>query len=278
MDILTPELNDKEFKHIAALVYDAFGIVLNQEKKSLVINRLGKTLRDRSLPSFAAYIHLVENDRSGAELSLLANAISTNHTFFYREPKHFDHLSQVALPDILKKQRAKSEYDLRVWCAASSTGEEPWTLAMLIREALGSEVSRWHAGLLATDISTRALNTAYRGAYGQDEVDQLPPEMRRKWFRSRGDGLLEVVPELRSDLLFRRLNLVKEFKFKKPFHIIFIRNVMIYFDQQTKEDLARRLAQWVVPGGYLYIGHSESLGRNSAEWESMQPAVYRRKA
>jgi len=265
-------LTDTEFKKIAALVYDSFGITLNESKKNLVVNRLNKILRQRGFETFLQYYNYLVKDKSGKELQQLANSISTNHTFFNRESDHFDYYLKTALPEVTKTIRDK---DLRVWCAASSTGEEPYTLAMLQQEFFGHEYKTWKAGLLATDISEKALIKANAGMYPKGEVGKLPFALKNNYFNKVGDQFM-VNPDVKSEVAFRKLNLVKPFQFKKPFHIIFCRNVMIYFDQPTKDDLIKRMYDCTMPGGYLFIGHSETIPRHNCPYKFVMPAVYRK--
>ena len=270
---MTPiNLTDTEFKKIATLVYDSFGITLNDSKRSLVVNRLNKILRQGGLSSFTQYYKKLVEDQTGLELQKLANCISTNHTFFNRESGHFDYYLNTALTEVTKTIK---DNDLRVWCAASSTGEEPYTLAMLQQEFFGSQYKNWKAGLLATDISERALSKANTGIYPKDEVGKLPFALKNNYFNKVGDQFM-VKPEVKSEVLFRKLNLVKPFRFKKPFHIIFCRNVMIYFDQSTKDDLIKRMYDYTMPGGYLFIGHSETIPRQNCPYKFVMPAVYRK--
>ncbi|MCM8533741.1 MAG: protein-glutamate O-methyltransferase CheR [Lentisphaeraceae bacterium] len=266
------DITDKEFETISKLVYEAFGIILNDSKRSLVVNRLNKLLRTRGLTTFSQYFQQLNDDKTGSELQLLANSISTNHTFFNRESGHFDYYLKTALPEVTKNI---SDKDLRVWCAASSTGEEPYTLAMLQKEFLGMQYNQWKAGLLATDISETALAKASQGVYPEDDVNKLPPTLKNKYFSKAGD-LFSVKPEVKQEVAFRKLNLVKSFQFKKPFHIIFCRNVMIYFDQPTKDSLIKRMYDNTVPGGYLFIGHSETIPRHNCPYKFIMPAVYRK--
>ena len=265
-------LKDSEFKKIATLVYDSFGIILNESKRSLVVNRLNGILRQKGFSTFMHYYNHLTQDKTGAELQELANNISTNHTFFNRESGHFEYYQKTALPEVTK---TINDNDLRVWCAASSTGEEPYTLAMIQQEFFGQNYSAWKAGLLATDISEKALSKANAGLYPKDEVNKLPPNLKNNYFTKVGDQF-SVKQNVKSEVTFRKLNLVKPFKFKKPFHIIFCRNVMIYFDQPTKDDLIQRMYEYTMPGGYLFIGHSESIPRHTCPYKFIQPAVYRK--
>ena len=271
-------ISDREFRLIRDLVYKRFGINLTPEKRALLVGRLGKLLRKQGFRSFQEYYKYLLSDTSGRALDSLVNRISTNFTFFYRESDHFEFFNTVVLPEMTKMISGENHRDLRVWCAGCSTGQEPYTLQMLIREYLGRNYAMWEAGLLATDISAKALETAVRGVYPDEGLEKLPRPLKRKYFRKKGDGTCEVVDELKREITFRRFNLMNErFPFKKPFHVIFCRNVMIYFDQSTRDALIKRFYESMVPGGYLFIGHSETLGRKQAFFEYVKPAVYRRK-
>ena len=271
-------ISDSEFAQLSGMIRKGFGINLTSEKKTLVVGRLQKLLRDRGDISFEEYFHQVQADATGREMSELINRISTNHTFFNREKEHFDFFRTVALPEATARAKARGSQDLRFWCAAASTGEEPYMLAMLIREHLGVAQGDWDAGLLATDISARALETAQAGSYTEERVADIPPALLKKYFALGTDGAFTAAAALKRDITFRRLNLINpEFPFRKPFDAVFCRNVMIYFDVPTKDALVRRIAKHTVPGGYLFIGHSETLGRDAGPWQYVRPAVYRRK-
>ncbi len=274
---ITSSIGDTEFQAIRDLLHSGFGIALAPEKRGLVVGRLQKVLRDRGNISFAEYYQRVLSDQSGREMSELINRLSTNHTFFNREKEHFAHFRDVALPEAVKRGLATGDKDLRVWCAASSTGEEPWMLAMCLHEAFGSSHGIWEAALLATDISERALSVARNGIYPIDRMQELPPDMRDTYFRPRGEDF-EVVPALKSLVTLRRFNLINPtYPFRRPFHAIFCRNVLIYFDGPTKAQVVASMARYLVPGGYLYLGHSETLGRETEHYTYSRPAVYRRK-
>ena len=266
------EISNLEFSKIASLVYDSFGITLNESKKSLVVNRLNKLLRTKGFSTFKQYHEHLLNDSSGSELQELANSISTNHTYFNRESKHFEYYERTALPEVVRNIHDK---DLRVWCCAASTGEEPYTLAMLQHEFFGIGLTEWKAGLLASDISEKALRKAVQGQYAKEDVEKLPPRLKNKYFTKVNDTFV-VKNSIKKDVTFTKINLVKPFKFKKRFHIIFCRNVMIYFDQPTKDDLINRFYEWIEPGGYLFIGHSETIPRDRCPFKYIMPAVYKK--
>ncbi len=270
-------ISDAEFTRLRDLIYQRFGINLTEQKRSLLVGRLQKLMRQLNLPTFSAYFDYLDNDKTEAGLSELVDLISTNHTYFNREKDHFDYFSQTALPAVIDKLKQQNRKDLRIWCAGCSSGEEPYTLLMLMMEYLGADYSSWDAGILATDISDRALTVARRGTYATDRVMQLPELLRRKYFIAAGQGEMAVVDKIKSEATFRRFNLMNEtFPFKKPFQMIFCRNVMIYFDQTTREALVSRYHQHTEPGGYLFIGHSETLGRSQTLYRYLKPALYQK--
>ena len=271
-------ITDREFDLMRRLIYQKFGINLSDEKKSLLVGRLQKILRTDGFASFDQYYDNLLQDKSGRAVSKLIDNISTNHTYFNREKAHFDYFRNIALPDILTRLRQRKSNDLRIWCAGCSSGEEPYMLLMLMHEVLGDEYRQFDAGLLATDISDRILNTARLGIYSNDRVEGLSDQQKRRFFNRLDGERLQVNEELRRETVFRRFNLMNEkFPFKKQFHIIFCRNVMIYFDRETRDALVRRFHAATEPGGYLFIGHSETLGREQPLYEYLIPAAYRKK-
>ena len=263
---------EKDFKELTKLIYDSFGIVLNDSKKSLVLNRLTKAVNREKFADFNELFTHLKQDKSGKMLQVIANYMSTNHTYFYREPQHFDYYLNTALAEVCKNIK---DNDLRVWCAAAATGEEPYMLAMLQKEFFGKQLSQWKAGLLATDISEKALRIASTGIYPKDELTPLPNGYAKKYFSQFSDQY-EAKPEIKSMITYRKLNLMHPLKFKKPIHITFCRNVMIYFDEQTKIDLVERIYDKTAPGGYLFIGHSETIPRDKTRFKYIMPAVYRK--
>lgn len=271
------KLSDEEFNLIRSLVYTRFGINLTEAKKSLVVGRLQKTLRLLGHKSFRQFYDYLIDDTSGAALDALVNQISTNHTFFYRESSHFVYFRQKVLPEITSWLQRENRRDIRLWCAGCSSGEEAYTLVMEMMEYFTDTYLRWDAGLLATDISAKALNKAMLGAYTRENIKHIPV-YAQKHFTKKQDDSWQVSPVVKKEVTFRRFNLVnKEFPFKKPFHAIFCRNVMIYFDQPTRAALVRKFYDNLVPGGYFFIGHSESLGREQDLFEYVLPAIYRRR-
>jgi chemotaxis protein methyltransferase CheR len=252
------------------LIYQAAGIELGPGKETLVISRLTKKLRETGCRTFEAYLRLVSADddaRTG-----LIDALTTNYTAFFREPGHFEFLRQTILPAFQDKGT------FTVWCAAAATGEEPYSLAMTLMEVFGSAAST-RAGVLATDISTRALARARRAVYPAAAFSQMAPEWMPKYLlRGVGpqDGYFQIRPEVTRMVRFGHLNLVEEFSHPAPFSLICCRNVMIYFDRATQERLVQRLTRFLEPGGYLYIGHAESLTAIRHSLQYVHPAIYRK--
>ncbi|ADH85365.1 CheR family methyltransferase [Desulfurivibrio alkaliphilus] len=271
-------ISDREFSLIRNLVYERFGINLTEQKRSLVVGRLQKLLRTEGYQTFQEYHEALVADTSGAALDKLINRISTNYTYFNREQAHFDFFHQEVLPALINRQRANREQDLRIWSAGCSSGEEPYYLNILMMEQLGGEYAAWRAGVLATDISDQALCKARRGLYEDDQVSRLPLLLRNKYFDRQPNGSWQARENLRREVTFRRFNLMnRQFCFKKGFQVIFCRNVMIYFDTATRQALVRRFHHCLEPGGYLFIGHSETLGREQSDFQYLMPAVYRRR-
>ncbi|WP_321368700.1 protein-glutamate O-methyltransferase CheR [uncultured Desulfuromusa sp.] len=270
-------ISDSEFTQLRDLIYQRFGINLTEQKRSLLVGRLQKLMRKLNLPTFSAYFEYLDQDKTEAGLSELVDLISTNHTYFNREKDHFDYFSETALPAVIDRLKKQNRKDLRIWCAGCSTGEEPYTLLMLMMEYLGADYRSWDAGILATDISDRALTIARSGTYATDRVMQLPEPLRRKYFTPAGPGEMAVADKVKNEVTFRRFNLMNTtFPFKKPFQMIFCRNVMIYFDQPTREALVGRYHQHTEPEGYLFIGHSETLGRSQTRYRYLKPALYQK--
>ncbi len=270
-------ISDQEFQLMRDLIYQRFGINLTEQKRSLLVGRLQKLIDSCGFSTFREYYEHLKKDRGEQALSQLIDRISTNHTYFNREKEHFDFFLNTALPQVVKDLERQNRRDLRIWCAGCSTGEEPYMLLMLMQEFFGSAYSRWDAGILATDISLRALGVAREGLYTEDRAEAIPEAFRRKHLKKQPDGNWQVQPGLRKEATFRRFNLMNQtFPFKKPFQIIFCRNVMIYFDQQTRDTLVQKFHRVTDPGGYLFIGHSETLGRNNQSYRYLRPATYQK--
>ncbi len=270
------EISDAQYQKLAKLVYSLCGINLGDSKKELLKARLAKRLRATGYKDVRQYIAALGDDPGGQELVDFLDVITTNKTDFFREPAHFDFLSQTVLTSL--GRLCGSSGDLRIWSAASSTGEEPYTIAITLLENAGL-LGRRQVQLLASDISTQVLQTGKNGIYAMERVAGIPrPILTRHFQRGqrRWQGYVRVRPELRSMVEFRRINLMEPFSFEHRFHVIFCRNVMIYFDKQTQENLVNKFHQQLEPGGYLLVGHSESLTGIKHPLKFVQPAVYRR--
>ena len=270
MDTIT----EREFTDLVQFIKKNYGINLSH-KKSLVMGRLNNYIVQNVLTSFSEYFQHVVNDSTGKAGTILVNKLTTNHTYFLREPHHFRFLERAALPYLATA--AGADRDLRVWSAGCSTGEEPYTLAMVLSSFLGPEKRQWDTRILATDISTAVLEKARRAVYHNNQLGTLPDGWRAKYFRKMDDEYSIVDSAIREEIIFRRFNLMNEtFPFKKRFHLIFCRNVMIYFDAETKRELINRFYHHTEPGGYLFIGHSESVNRHESKYTFIAPAIYRK--
>jgi chemotaxis protein methyltransferase CheR len=271
-------LSDALFQRFSSLVYQECGINLHEGKKALLQARLNKRMRTTGFSSYDDYYHHVTSASNADELIHFLDCISTNLTYFFRESQHFDLLDKL-VPQLLEQRRAERSNRIRIWSAGCSTGEEPYSLAMRVLSHLDG-FQKYDFRILATDISTRALGVAVTGIYSEEKIQKVPEVYRKQFFRKLNAGEerveYEVVPFLRDIITFRRLNLKEPFPFKGPFDYIFCRNVMIYFDKKTQEALIRKIANYMSPGGYLFVGHSESLMGLSHTLSYVRPAVYRK--
>lgn len=266
-------LTEQEFHQLACYIKDHFGINLTG-KKHLVMGRLQGTLAEHDFESFSDFYQYLLNDTSGETATQLVNKITTNHTFFLREIEHFRYFRDRVLPDLVVNLR---ERDLRVWSAGCSSGQEPYTLAMILADYFGDKKPKWDTRILATDISEHVLALAAEGIYNNEAIEKIPAHWRMQYFKSLDHDQCVVHERIRNEVVFRRFNLMNTvFPFKRRFHVIFCRNVMIYFDQQTKQELVNRFYEITEPGGYLFVGHAESLGRQETRYRCLAPAVYRK--
>ncbi len=269
------EITENEFQRLVKYMYDNFGINLSA-KKVLVQGRLGNMLNDRGFKNYNEYLDAVIADKSGAEVTTILNKLTTNHTFFMREPEHYTFLKNTILPYMT--QTCKNDHVLRIWSAACSSGEECYTTAMLMDQYFGAEKAKWDTRILATDISQDVIGKAKRGVYTEDGMKGLSNEWKARYFNDLGGGKYEICQAIKDEVIFKTFNLMDPMpdKYKaKPFDLIFCRNVMIYFDAPTKQALVNRFYDVVKPGGYFFIGHAESVNRNDTKFEYIQPAIYR---
>lgn len=266
-------ITDKEFERIVFYVKSKYGIDLSQ-KKVLVGGRLENYLIRNGYSNYDEYMVKVESNPAGPEAKNLINVLTTNHTYFMRESIHFEYLKKIVLPQI--KVKASSEKEIRIWSAASSTGEEPYTLAMILFDYFGIEHKLWDTRVLATDISTRVLEHAARGVYLKEQIEPLPQNWKRRFFKKINENEFRLVDELKKEVIFRQFNLMDNFKFKKPFHVVFLRNVMIYFEDDTKYRLIEKIYDYMEPGGYLFIGTTESLDKHKTKFQYVKPSMYKK--
>ncbi len=265
------KLTANEFRQISDLAYERFGLDLKRGKEALVAARLGKKLRKLGFATFAEYHRHVLADSTGEALIELIDALTTNHTSFLRERAHFEFLARAV------NEEFREVSTLRVWSAACSSGEEPYSIAMCLAEAMGRPPGRqFH--ILATDISTKVLDAARRAVYPASRFDDVPEPWRRAHLlRGQGEsqGFFKVKPAVTQRIEFARLNLIEPFPQRGLFHVIFCRNVMMYFDKGTQQDIVRRLSACLERGGYLFVGHSESLTGVEHGLHYVRPATYR---
>jgi chemotaxis protein methyltransferase CheR len=267
--------SDEDFQFLTRLAYQRAGIALSESKRNLVYGRLSRRLRALNLTSFAQYRELVDGG-DDTEIERFINSISTNHTKFFRESHHFDHFrTNVAAAFAASKTSRR----LRIWSAGCSTGEEPYTIAVVLRREI-ADIAQRDVRILATDIDTDVLAKASRGEFAADAMDSIPDAYCR-YFEPCGEGGSSGIAahrEIRALITFRRLNLMESWPFKGPFDAVFCRNVMIYFDGPTKNKLVDRFTQMIRPGGWLYIGHSESLLGAHPGLKLEGRTIYRREA
>jgi chemotaxis protein methyltransferase CheR len=270
--------SESDFQFLAALAYERAGISLSDSKRNLVYGRLSRRLRALGLTSFGEYREYLEGG-DGSEIERFINSISTNHTKFFRESHHFTHLRTSVVQTFAQQDQKRAVRRLRVWSAGCSTGEEPYTIALVLRREI-ADMARQDVKILATDIDTDVLAKASRGEFSVDALDNVPDPFCRYFQPTEGSNgaIIKVTQDVRSLITFRPLNLVEAWPVKGPFDAIFCRNVMIYFDAPTKSKLIERFIRLIKPGGFLYIGHSESLLGSHPGLQLMGRTIYRRDA
>ncbi|MEW5725508.1 MAG: protein-glutamate O-methyltransferase [Thermodesulfobacteriota bacterium] len=271
-------ISDRQFNELVELVYRESGIVL-KDKRELVEARLASLSRRKGYQEPAEVIESLKQDQGGAALVELLDQVSTNLTYFYREPAHFEFLEKVLLPELVNRKRAARRNRIRFWSAACSSGEEAYSLAMTTKEHL-PDGGNWDFKILATDISTKVLRKAVAGRYTRPEVLKAPAGYIQKYFDRSGDRhepVYEVRREIKDLVVFRRLNLLMDsYPFSGLFDLIVCRNVMIYFDQPTKQALLSRFFRYLEPSGYFFTGHAESLTGYEHLFRRVRVAVYRK--
>ncbi|MBZ5611363.1 MAG: protein-glutamate O-methyltransferase CheR [Acidobacteriia bacterium] len=268
------ELKEREFHQISQLAHERFGLELKPGKEALVAARLGKRLRQRGFRSFDEYYQHVLSDSTGDALIELIDSLTTNHTSFLRERSHFEFLARAVVEEFGDVRK------LEIWSAACSSGEEPYSIGMCVSDVFSKPGAKnREVRILATDISTRVLAKARRGVYPAERFQELSEAWRRAYLlKGDGDcrGYYKIKPELARLVEFERLNLIEPFSQHRLFHVIFCRNVMMYFDKATQQDIVQRLSACLEPGGYLFVGHSESLTGVSHDLQYVRPATHRK--
>jgi chemotaxis protein methyltransferase CheR len=261
-------LNDHEFQWISHFLHQKTGIFLGKGKQAMVISRLEKRLRYHQMNSFSAYFQWLSQTQNEEEVRVVLDLLTTNETYFFREEKHFEFMRHSILPS------ARPSHPFRVWSAASSSGEEAYSLAMLMADTIGL-TQRWE--IIGTDISTHMVETARKGLYGMNELEKIPPALRKKYcLKGKNDyeGYFLIDKTVRAHTQFLHANLMEPLPHIGLFEVVFLRNVMIYFTMETKRDLVPRICQRIQPGGYLIISHSESLTGIDAPLKAIAPSIY----
>ena len=270
---MTATITDIEYTQFQEFIYEQVGITFTGDKKTLIASRLGKRLRELELSSYQEYLDYVRGEAGQEELTNLLDLISTNKTDFFREPVHFDFLRDKILPTLTDIKQ------VRIWSSASSSGEEPYTIAMTLYDGVQNP-KEWDFRVLASDISTRVLAKAAAGIYEDERVAGLEPALvRRHFLRGKGQRakFLKVKPTTAEIVRFRRINLMDDaFPIRTPLDVVFCRNVMIYFDRDTQSRLVHKFFRYLKPGGYLFIGHSESLQWVDHPFAYVQPTIYQK--
>ncbi|MCF6215403.1 MAG: protein-glutamate O-methyltransferase CheR [Emcibacter sp.] len=272
------EWRDQDFKFLANLLYDKTGIVLNEKKKEMMYGRLVRRLRALDIKSFADYCDYLRGSSGNVELGFTLNAITTNTTNFFRENHHFDYLRDIILPPVRKQIDQDPEHHFRIWSAGCSSGQEPYSIAMVMHKVLGKKAQ--NSKILATDLDSNVLAKGKRGQYDAKLCRETIPRLflashTKKVKNAKGDELV-ISDDIKNLISFKQLNLLHDWPMTGSFDAIFCRNVMIYFDKATQKNLVRRYAEYLKPGGVLYVGHSESLLSVSDIFKSQGKTIYRK--
>ncbi len=272
-------MSEKLFGRFSQFIEGNVGIKMPPSKKTMLEGRLRKRMRKLGYTSYDTYADYVFSEKGRQqEIVHMLDVVTTNKTDFFREPSHFEYMKQKVLPDFISLEGRCARAHLRVWSAGCSTGEEPYTLAIVLSE-FGEQYSQFRFSILATDLSTQVLEKASAGIYDDEKIEPIAPQIRKKYLL-RGKGskkhLVRIVPELRNAVTFRRLNFMdNDLNVKEKMHIIFCRNVIIYFDRQRQEVLLNKFCRYLHPGGYLFMGHSETLSGLDVPLRQVAPTVYR---
>lgn len=272
-----PKMTVNDFRRISHFVFTNYGIRLPETKKTMLEGRLHKRLKTNNLTSFKEYCDYVFSPQGmQMEIIPMIDAITTNKTDFFREPAHFNFLQEVLLPELSARPQSQP---LKIWSAGCSTGEEPYSLAIVLNQYKENSKTI-HYTIYATDLSTKVLERAAKAIYPEERVDKIPLPMKRKYFLKSKDRInktVRVVPELRTKIVFKRVNLMDSLQeVPNDFDIIFCRNVLIYFDRTTQEWVINKLSDKLVKGGYFFLGHSETIAHKNVPLEQIKPTIYRK--
>lgn len=267
------EISQKDFLRLVQFVKKNYGIDLSK-KMQLIMGRLSNTILSMGFTNFTEYVDFILSKKSPADLENMLNKLTTNYTYFMREEAHFNFFKDTILPYLCQTKKNKV---MSIWSAGCSSGEEPYTISMITKEYLGAQASLWDTRVLATDISQHALTAAQNAVYEETALANLSAAWKSKYFvKTDKPGIYQVAPMIKSNVIFRTFNLMDPIRFQLKFDVIFCRNVMIYFDQPTKDALIQRFYDATVPGGYLLIGHSETLNKEHTPYRYLMPATYRK--
>lgn len=267
-------LSQNDFLKLMDFIQKNYGINLSK-KKQLIESRLANTITAMGFADFKSYVDHLMKTNNKADIEVMLNKLTTNYTFFMREKVHFDFFKNTILPQLVNTKKNKV---FSIWSAGCSSGQEPYTLSMIIKDYLGNSASMWDTRILATDISQKALATAQKAEYEEGDLKDIPAKWKTDYFiKVPNSDRYAVSQKIKDNVLFRTFNLMDPIRFKMPFDVIFCRNVMIYFDQPTKDALVQRFYNATNPGGYLLIGHSETLNKEVTPYQYLMPATYRKK-
>ncbi len=266
-------IKDREFFLLVNYLQKKFGINLTK-KRTLVESRLNNFLIENNFSDYESFLGFAFKDKTGNMINQIINRLTTNYSYFMREWEHFEYFRDHVLPEIKEREKEK---DIRIWSAGCSTGQEPYMIAMLIADYFGSIKENWDTKILATDISQKALEAAVKGEYDNECLTNVPADWKRRYFNKLNNGKWEIKKIIKDEVIFRRLNLIENrFSFKKQLHVIFCRNVMIYFNKQTKEELIEKFHEVTAQGGYLFVGQSETLSTNTIRYKNVRPSIYKK--
>lgn len=270
------EFTRKNFDFLRKISNERTGIIVSEDKFDMFYSRLSRRVRVLGLNNFSEYCNFIKRDNNGEETLELVNAITTNLTSFFRENHHFEYLANTVIPELVGKNSAQRK--IRIWSSGCSTGEEPYSLAITLQQAM-ERAAGWDYRIMATDIDSNVLTTAANGIYPMERVEGIAKPLLKRWFQKGKDSQIEKVrakSELRDIIDFKQLNLISDWKLREPKDVIFCRNVIIYFDKETKTRLVDRYAESLKDGGYLFIGHSESLFNITTRFELIGNTIYRK--